>query len=493
MRDLILKTRSSLFAALATGAAAYGFSVVNKLPNDDDLIYAFGKGVGLESGRFELKIVSLLFPDYSMPWINGILSLIMLAFAMALIVDLFEIRSRVFRILLPAVMIVFPSQIGIFAYTFAVPAFALAFLLTVVSVRAAAGVTRKGFLLGTAILSFVLSVYQAYLMLAAALFLLLLLKDSLKDGTELRQSVRRGFRYLAVLLAAMALYGLILLLLFQLTHTGLGKYAADAASENDYPLMRRIKNMISAAVFAFVPGKRYYALTVSDLSAVLHLAGFAAAGICLLTRFLSSEKKDVKRFLFQLLIVLLLLPVSVTCIFLLTGSAVHTLVLHAFVSCYILMVLPLDAGLPEGRPSRLLGGAVPVLFALITVINVYAANEASLKLHYQNVYLEAVCNQVMSCLQQREDFTPDAEITFIGYPKRTETIHHFDGMEIMGTDVISRKKYLKYYMGADFNYADQETHDRLAADPRVSEMPSYPYYGYIQKVDGVICVKLGEP
>ena len=47
-------------------------------------------------------------------------------------------------------------------------------------------------------------------------------------------------------------------------------------------------------------------------------------------------------------------------------------------------------------------------------------------------------------------------------------------------------------MGISFNYADQETHDRLAEDPRIKGMPSYPYYGYIQNIDGVICVKLGE-
>ena len=168
MRDFLSRNRYSLFSSLAAGALAYGFFLTEKLPNDDDLIYAFSKGVDLESGRFGLKIVSLIFPDYSMPWINGILSLFMLALALAFLTELFEIRSRAFQILLPAVMIVFPSQIGIFAYTFALPAFSLAFLLTVLSVRAAADGSVRGMLLGSAGLIFVLSVYQAYLMLAAA-------------------------------------------------------------------------------------------------------------------------------------------------------------------------------------------------------------------------------------------------------------------------------------------------------------------------------------
>ncbi len=413
--------------------------LANKLPNDDDLIYAFGKGVGLPSGRFGLKLVSLLFPDYSMPWITGILSLLMLCLALTLVTELFEIRSRALQILLPAVMIVFPSQIGIFTYTFALPAFALAFLLTVLSVRAAASGSSRGLLVGTAVLVFVLSVYQAYLMLAAALFLLLLLRDSLNGGVPLRDTVRRGLRFLFVLIAA-AVYALILLLLFRLTGTGLGTYAREAATEADYPLLRRIRSAVAAAVFAFVPGKRYYNLTVSDFSACLHLAGFALAGAALLLCFIGAEKKDVPRFLLQLLITFILLPLSVSCIFLLTYSSVHTLVLHAFVTCYLMMAVLLEEGRPEGAFFRFAQKLLPLCLGLITAVNIYAANEASLKLHYQNVYLESVCSHVMSNLQQRPDFTEDACITFIGYPRRTETLQHFEDMKIMGTDVISRKK-----------------------------------------------------
>lgn len=493
MRDFLSRNRYSLFSSLAAGALAYGFFLTEKLPNDDDLIYAFSKGVDLESGRFGLKIVSLIFPDYSMPSINGILSLFMLAFALAFLTELFEIRSRAFQILLPAVMIVFPSQIGIFAYTFALPAFSLAFLLTVLSVRAAADGSVRGMLLGSAGLIFVLSVYQAYLMLAAAFFLLLVLKDTLKPERSVGETVRLGLKYLLCLAAAMVLYNLILGLLFRLTDSALGKYAGDAAAEADYPLLRRIRSCVAAATGAFLPGKRYYGLTVNDFSAVLHLCGFALAVICLASRFLSAKKKDVPRFLLQLAVVFVLLPLSVSCIFLLTYSSVHTLVLHAFVSCYLLMTLPAETGLPEERIPAFARKAVPVLFALIAAVNIFAANRAALKLHYQNVYLESVCNQVMSSLQTREDFTEDARITFIGYPPATETIRQFDDVKIMGTDVISRKKYLKYYMGADFNYADQAEHDRLAADPRVAEMPCYPYNGYIRNVDGVICIKLGKP
>ena len=81
-------TRSSFLSALAAGSLAYGFFLTNKLPNDDDLIYAFSKGVGLESGRFGLPLISHIFPDYSMPWINGLLGLFMLSLAMALLIDL---------------------------------------------------------------------------------------------------------------------------------------------------------------------------------------------------------------------------------------------------------------------------------------------------------------------------------------------------------------------------------------------------------------------
>ena len=55
--------------ALIVGALAYMFAFTNKLINHDEACSLFAKGAGISSGRWGLDVISLIFPDYSMPWI----------------------------------------------------------------------------------------------------------------------------------------------------------------------------------------------------------------------------------------------------------------------------------------------------------------------------------------------------------------------------------------------------------------------------------------
>ncbi len=60
-------------ATLLFGLAAHAFAMTNKLPFDDEAIYLFGKGTTTASGRYGLELLRLIMPDYSMPWIYGLI------------------------------------------------------------------------------------------------------------------------------------------------------------------------------------------------------------------------------------------------------------------------------------------------------------------------------------------------------------------------------------------------------------------------------------
>ena len=61
-------------SAFAAGLAAYLFVFTNKLLNLDEIAGLFGKGESISSGRWALALTSYVFPDVSMPWINGMLA-----------------------------------------------------------------------------------------------------------------------------------------------------------------------------------------------------------------------------------------------------------------------------------------------------------------------------------------------------------------------------------------------------------------------------------
>lgn len=79
MIRIIREYRYVIFGTMLIGLLAYAFAFTNKIPNHDDLAALFSKGTTGQSGRFGLQWLTRIFPNYSMPWIYGILSLAIIA------------------------------------------------------------------------------------------------------------------------------------------------------------------------------------------------------------------------------------------------------------------------------------------------------------------------------------------------------------------------------------------------------------------------------
>ena len=159
---------SSLLTALCT----YLFIFTNKFPNYDDLKFLFGKGYSLTSGRWGLDLLARVLPNYSMPWLHGMLSILLLTLSVCLIVDIFQIKSITLQCLLAALIISFPSEIGTMLYMFTSSSYAVAFLLSVLSVFL---FEKKGLylkILAGIMLILSLSIYQAYIAVAASFLVL---------------------------------------------------------------------------------------------------------------------------------------------------------------------------------------------------------------------------------------------------------------------------------------------------------------------------------
>jgi len=107
------------------------YVMTNKLLNHDETAQLFGKGVTLPSGRWGLDILSFILPDYSMPWIYGIISLILINVSACVIVNITEVENKVYQGIIAALVVTFSSLVGTFSYMFTSSAYAVAFFLRV--------------------------------------------------------------------------------------------------------------------------------------------------------------------------------------------------------------------------------------------------------------------------------------------------------------------------------------------------------------------------
>ena len=481
------RDRLPFLTALAVGLLAHGFAFANKLVNHDEIESLFGKGATVTSGRWGLELVKILFPDWSMPWLYGLLSLLLISAAACLMLRILDLRSTAMRILLPALVTGFPSLTGNFCFMFTSAPYAWAFFLAVLAVY----VYRWGepLRMGLSLLLLVLAlgIYQAYIAVAATLFLLSMLADALDNEKPVGEIVLDGVKALALMGAAIAVYYGVTLLVFCFTGAEFNGYVTENVN-GAVSIPRRIR--MAYDDFFYIFRFRHFSLITSEFSRWLHILLVTAAIVCMAPRM----KKPPQIALVAVLT--LLLPLSICCmVLIMSEESIHTLVMYGFVCLYFGM------GLVVERLEKPAGGAVPSAFALLLAAvalgNVYFANKCylKLKLQYENAY--AFYSVLTARVLSTEGFDENTRLALIG--SQDNLLHSFPELDTeefpaIGRDLInaySRENLLRYYLGFELPFASGEETERLAQDPRVLAMAEYPYDGSVRKIDDFIVVRLG--
>ena len=202
---LVKSHRIPLFSALFFGFLAHAFAFTNKLVNHDEVQSLFSKGGTVILGRWGLGALDSVFPNVSMPWIYGVMTLFLLAVSVCILVRVLRIRDKWMQALAAGLVITFPSLTGTFGYMFTSSSYGVAFLLAVLSVWLLQGKCvwyRLGALM-CMVLS--LSIYQAYVSITASLLVLVLIRQLLDDG-DAAAVFRRGLCYVLFLALGLGLY-----------------------------------------------------------------------------------------------------------------------------------------------------------------------------------------------------------------------------------------------------------------------------------------------
>lgn len=494
-RKAVRENSIPLLSALIFGFAAHLFAFSNKLVNADEIESLFGKGATVTSGRWGLEAVKLIFPDISVPWLYGVLSLLMLAVSACLIIRLFNIRSPLMQVLLSGMITAFPSQTGVFCFMFTSSAYAFAFLLSVASVW----LFQRGRLtwrIGAALcLVLSLSIYQAYAALTASLFVLLLIKGCLDGEEGFGGLLIYGFRALGMMLAAVAVYYAVSLLVLSLGGTGFNSYVTE--NVNEAGILGRIRMAYDFLYYTL--SYREFALISNEFSRYLHIL---CLGVCLVLTAAGAVGLLRKKAFLRCALLLFctaLLPLAVYSMFLVMDKgSIHTLVLHSFVAFYVLAALLADRLLSGGAAMQRLGRDVLYIsLGLVLMSNVYFANMAYVKLHLQYESAYSFYSILLSRVQNTEGFDEDCSLAIIGHQDNQLTSYpQIDLGYLMGPsqdliNIYSRENFLRRYMGTDIPLADEQQLDEISRSEEFQQMPEYPYYGSVKKLGDCIVVRLG--
>jgi len=469
-------------SALIAGFLTHGFALTNKLVNHDEIESLFGKGATITSGRWGLELVKVLFPDWSMPWIYGLISIVLMSLAVCTALRVLKLRSKPMQMLLAMLVLSFPTLTGNFCFMFTSTAYALAFFLVMTALELYLKGGRRNLALSMLCLVFALSMYQAYISVLASMFVLLMILRAL-DGESIKNNVLFGLKALLMMGVSIAVYYALTLLVFRITGAEFNSYVTENVN-GDVGVIRRIR-MAYDAFFYIFSFRNFYVIT-SETSRYIHIV----LGLIAIVSLVCGKKTAnvcVAAFLTALL------PLSICCMYLImSNESIHTLVMYSFVTVYMLL-----AALMERVKLRSVRDVTALLLVTVLVSNVYFGNMTylKLKLQYENAY--SFYNTLMAQVKDTEGFDENTEIVFIG--RQDNLLHQFPQLDtelLMGptrdlVNIYSRENFIKYYLGFDIPFASEEAVEKLSEDARVQNMAEYPYYGSVQKIDDYIVVRLG--
>lgn len=497
--QIISEYRYVILGSLIAGFLAYTYMFTNKFPNHDDLRALFSKGTTFASGRWGLWLLSFIFPNISMPWIFGVLSLLFLTVGNCLIVRIFGIKSPVLQVLLGGMIITFPSQTGTFGYMFTACAYAVSFCLAVLVTYFLCN-GKKQYVAAILCEIFSLSIYQAYLSVTVSILVLFLIYRMLTEEENAKNIFFRGGWFVAFLIASLGLYWIVTKGIWVISGTRLGSYASNAISFSVTAIPSGIKNAYKNFFKILFFG--YAGLIPSVFLRVLHFLCLILAGIECLSFIL--RRKDWKQTAL-LLFLLAILPMAINSMFLLIAAqAIHTLVLYSFIAIYILLAIFVEYGQYRSIKTACMNwvhmlclDCIVLSMAVILLCNVYTANAAALKMQltYENTYAFSV--SVATQLQSEPGYTTDSKVAILGTYDTPDFLKtHFSNVgNLMGTHGISPTTYsigdfFAYYIGRELNWASQKECEALMQTAEFAQMQSYPNYGCVKQIGDVFVIKI---
>lgn len=502
--------RQTFCTAVVLGLVAHLYVFANKFTNHDDVGSQFGNAYGAASGRWLRPFIIRLGGSASMPWLLGLLSILCLALTACLTVSLLRIRRPLGCGVTAALLVSFPTAMSTFTYLYTSFSYFLSLLLAVFGAWTAVRWRWRGSAVGAVAIALSLSIYQAYLPVAAALMVGALLLDTLDGEQSFQTLFCRGLRLLGTLIA-----GLIVYMISVRVSTG-GELVNYMGLQDMGKLsLKELPGQIAQAYekYYLFFWKDEYHWQCDGLNYALLLSALGTAA--LLGAVLWKKRLGWTRTVLAVALVVVF-PLAADLIYIMvSGAEIHTLMVYGLCFALILPVAVAEyaAGVLRESGTGILRTAVSWVVLLTMVLTSYAYvitdNKAYLKLDLSMRQCEAYSNRLLERVESCPGYEPWMAVVLVGSDTKDKNLAILKDVELTAAGLLDLRAmrasytyahYLRYFLGyTGLVYTGESPEARELADTEaVRDMPVYPAEGSVQKqhyntVDvDVIVVKLSQ-
>lgn len=489
-------------SAVIFGLIAHMYMFTNKLPNMDDLLSIDGFGATFKVGRWFLWIVGAIAYHldfvYSMPWLNGLVTILLLACCAGIVAVLLDIKGSVANVILGAALVTFPSWTATFFYMFTAPYYALAVFMAVMSVFLTVKYNR-GYIIGVPLLGCSMGIYQAYLPFTATLYVILifmLLFDENKNYTDI---IKKSLFYLVNLAAGVIVYIVCMKLSLVITHQSLNTYKGlDSMGHFSLSRIPEIFHSILINFFGVFLNNNLE-ISYNLITKGMYLVLFVVVFLLVIQLIRNLYKKADYMKVAEAFVLFLVYILAINSIYIMCSEGIYALMYYSYVFMVIFPLALLDRNFVQyGRSKKNCVIEWMVSIVLFCGIGSYCqyANAEYLSIELSLEQAKSYFTTMITQIKSVDGYTDKCKIAFVGSDIQDSTLYRNDVMDkfaMSGRDetiveAYSREYFIRYYCGFSPEYVSTE---QLPED-KISQMPIYPADGSIQKIDDVVVIKLAE-
>lgn len=508
IKDFLKRWKAVFLSTFIFGLFSHGYAMANYLPTYDSILNTNSVGATYSSGRWFLKAVGNLFSSSSIPWVNGLISLLFIALTVILILKMFDIKDTFSAVLTSALFVTFPTIVSTFSFIFTADCYMIAFFLSVLGVYLCYQYPKFGFIFGALPICLSIAVYQSYLSVSIICVVILFIKDLFTTEIDFKGSIKKYWKYVASVFLGLILYEIVskIVLHFMAAelsgYQGIGKTGLLSFSE----LVKAVGMNIVSILDIF--GIELFEIEGRPLRigfySVLNIVIFVFLFIFTVISIKKSKiyKKPVNMIL--LIVSYIMLPVSV-CLFRYFTPDVKYSAIMEMSACFFYFMIVLYYC--ELRQRQKVHKCIKSL-AVLTLCLVVFYNAINANVNYYNMQLRynrtiAIASDVIDDVCDTDGYKSTDKVAVIGAGlnltdeqyNNNNTLPYIRGSENSQTVLITQHHYITFwneFLGIKVNSATFDEACNVSQSEEFKEMPCYPQDGYVKRIDGIIVVKLSE-
>lgn len=498
-KSILPQWKVCFIAALVVGLLAHLYKITGWLPNWDSLVFRYDAQKMLSIGRWFLPVACSFSSFYDLPFLNGILAIILHAVSAVVVCKIFGVRKKITAALFGAVIVSFPTVTSVLMYNYVADGYSISFLLATL---AALYMTREkpNYIISALCITLSVAIYQAYLTVTIMLVLFKLIDEAIFGEQPILK--KAGLMLLSGA-AGMVLYSVALKIILAATSTELLDYQGASTvslSSIDIPRSLYVIKETFLNYFFDTSGGISVFVCINFLVFLVAIGYYAGYVI---------KNKIYKKPLNLLIVILLsaMLPIGATVLALINaGVDYHNLMLMGYSVFYGIFILLYERG-SEGKEKLVATKRWIVLVLSVTLIasHIVIANVSYHKaqMAYEKSYGTLI--RITDRIEQTENGETAQNIVVIGALEDSEAYSATLPPEITGVtdghiiraddEIVGQSVFcstINDYCGKDYKFLAGEEKKAYCNLKEVKAMGVWPNNDSVKKIDDTIIVKLGE-